>query len=77
MIIGWPGRTLRLGSVSPFEFSSIGLLGSPGLTLDFVAQSEGILVTMPLLEDVRSKWAYTLVFNDFSGKEMAHLTQST
>ena len=65
---GWPGRTLRLGSMSVFDFSTIELLGNPGRTLEFSAQPEGILLTMPLLEDVRSKWAYTLVFNVFSEK---------
>ena len=63
IVLGWPGRTLRLGAMSVFDFSgAIGLLGNPGLTLDFSVQAPGILVEMPMLEDVRSKWAYTFVF---------------
>jgi len=64
LMTSWPGQTVHLGAVNSTTSMTVNLLGFPNTLLWSVADP-GIRVNLPRLDDVNSKWAWTLVLSNF------------
>lgn len=62
MITIWPGASIKLGSIDASQGLTVGMLGS-NQTLSWSRDDQGIVISLPPRDEIRSKWVWTLVFS--------------
>lgn len=62
MVTNWPDSTITLASINVTEATQISILGE-GKSLAWKETQDGVAITLPHLDEVKSKWVQTLVIS--------------